>query len=158
FLIELKARISLAQGNLAGARAVIGSVPKDVDQAGLVAFFAMSGDLYWVLEDAQQALVLQLRSDAWDGDRGTWGSVLAQTYWLRGDRARARVYADSARIALEEQLRAAPQDAQRHVFYGLCLAYLGRKTDAINEGRRGVALLPITKDARNGPYLQHQLV
>ena len=54
-------------------------------------------------------------------------------------------------------MRAAPQDAQRHALLGLALAYLGRKATAIQEGERGVALLPITKDAYVGPYIQHQL-
>ena len=62
------------------------------------------------------------------------------------------------RLALEEQLRAAPGDGQRHVFRGLALAYMGRKAEAIAEGQRGVALWPISRDAFNGAYIQHQLV
>jgi serine/threonine-protein kinase len=38
------------------------------------------------------------------------------------------------------------------------LAYLGRKAEAIAEGERGVALVPISRDAYNGPYTQHQFV
>ncbi len=67
------------------------------------------------------------------------------------------LYADSARIGLAEQSRAAPDDAQRHVFLGLSLAYLGRKAEAVREGQRGVDLLPISKDASTGPYIQLQL-
>ena len=47
---------------------------------------------------------------------------------------------------------------QRHVLRGLALAYLGRKEEAIREGERGVALDPMSKDAVDGPYDQHQLV
>jgi hypothetical protein len=68
------------------------------------------------------------------------------------------VYADSARLALESQIRAAPDDGQRHALLGLALAYLGRKAEAIREGRRGVALMPISRDAYFGPYNQLQLV
>src|SRR6188474_2364852 len=89
---------------------------------------------------------------------GSWGIVLAQLYHLRGNRVRAAIYADSARHGLEEQSRAAPDDAQRHVLLGLALAYLGRKAEAIREGRRGVELLPISRDALLGPYVQLQLV
>jgi tetratricopeptide (TPR) repeat protein len=88
---------------------------------------------------------------------GAWGIVRAQTYWLRQDPARARVYADSARLAFDEQLRATPDDAQRHVLRGLALAYLGRKAEAIADGERGVALLPVSRDAFSGAYNQHQL-
>jgi len=80
------------------------------------------------------------------------------TYWLHGDTVHARVYADSARIALERQLKVTPLDQQRHVILGLALAYLGQTGDAIREGERAVALAPMSHDAQGGPYYQHQLV
>ena len=129
-----------------------------MEPAALLAFFGNYWDLYWVLDDAQQQQLLTLPPSAFDDDRGAWGIVRAQTYWLRKDPAKARVYADSARLAIAEQLRATPEDAQRHVLRGLALAYLGRKAEAIAEGERGVALLPISRDAFSGAYNQHQLV
>ena len=112
-----------------------------------------------MLDDAQQQQLLALPPSAFDDDRGAWGIVRAQTVRAaRRIRRKARVYADSARLAFEEQLRATPDDAQRHVFRGLALAYLGRKAEAIAEGERGVALLPISRDAFTGAYIQHQLV
>lgn len=156
-LREGKAMVFLAQGDLAKARAVLNTVPKEVEPTALVAYVATYFDLTWVLDDAQQTLLLRLTPSEFDGDRGGWGIVFAQTYALRGDRVRTHAYADSARSAFKEQLRATPRDPQRHVFLGLALAYLGRKPDAVREGERGVALLPITQDAYAGPYLQHQL-
>src|SRR4029077_8321328 len=50
-----------------------------------------------------------------------------------------------------------PDDGQRHALRGLALAYLGRKAEAIAEGQRGVALVPISRDAFIGAYNQHQL-
>jgi tetratricopeptide (TPR) repeat protein len=78
-------------------------------------------------------------------------------YALKGDAANVRTYAEEARKAYEEQLRAAPDDAQSHVLLGLSLAYLGRKEEAIREGERSIALSPISKDGYFGPYMQHQL-
>jgi tetratricopeptide (TPR) repeat protein len=69
-----------------------------------------------------------------------------------------RAYADSAQLAIAEQLRATPDDGQRHVIRGLALAYLGRKAEAIREGERGMALVPVSRDAFLGAYIQHQLV
>ena len=155
--IEWRAQLPLAEGDLAGARATLKTVPKDVDATALIVYFANYQDLMWVLDDAQQVRLLGLTPSAFDGDRFAWGHILAQTYMLRGDLAKARVYADSARITVEEQLRATPNDAQRHVLYGLTLAYLGRKADAIREGELGVSLQPLSKDAYNGAYFQHQL-
>jgi tetratricopeptide (TPR) repeat protein len=93
----------------------------------------------------------------YDDDRGTWGIVRAQTYYLRGDRAEARIYADSARQGYEATLKATPDDAQRRAFLGLALAYLGRKAEAIRAGERAVALIPASRDGYIGPYLQHLL-
>jgi serine/threonine-protein kinase len=157
-LIENKAMIHLAQGDLPGARTTIHAASAETEPTALAAAFGNYWDLYWVLDDSQQLLLLRLPPSAYDGDRGTWGIVRAQTYDLRGDRAHARVYADSARIGFEETLRATPDDAQRHVFLGLALAYLGRKTEAMKEGERAVALVPASRDGYTGSYIQHQLV
>ncbi|HSF03029.1 MAG TPA: tetratricopeptide repeat protein, partial [Solirubrobacterales bacterium] len=122
-LIQGRAMVLLAQGDLAGARAVLRAAPAEVEPEALVAYMATYWDLGWILDDAQQQLLLGLGPDAFGSDRGTWGLVLAQAYALRGDQAGARVYADSARLAFEEQVRDVPDDAQRHVLLGLALAY-----------------------------------
>jgi len=75
---------------------------------------------------------------------------------MRGDPPRTRAYADTARVALEEKL-AAQDDAQLHVLLGTALAYLGRRDEAVREGRRAVEMMPISKEAFTGPYIQHQL-
>jgi TolB-like protein/Flp pilus assembly protein TadD len=157
-VIEIRAMVALARGDLPAGRTVLRAVPREVDPAALVAYVATFYDLVWMLDDAQQRLLLGLAPAAFDNDRGNWGIVLAQAYALRGDPAHTRAYADSARLGFEEQLRDAPDDAQRHVLLGLALAYLGRKADALREGERGVALAPITKDAFSGTYVQHQLI
>jgi serine/threonine-protein kinase len=147
----------LGEGDLAGARATLQAASKNVEPTALVSYIANYQDLAWALDDEQQQLLLRLTPEAFDGDRTTWGICLAQAYWFRGDRANARLYAEEARKANEEQLREAPQDAQQHAILGLSLAYLGRKEEAVKEGLRAVELLPTSKDAANGPYLRHQL-
>jgi tetratricopeptide (TPR) repeat protein len=157
FIRHTRVRVALAQGDLPGAQAVLRAVPKEVDPTALVAFMATYNDLMWVLDEAQQRLLLRLTPSAFDNDRADWGGSLAQTYAFRGDRAKARAYADSARLAYEQRLRATPQNASLHSFLGLNLAYLGQKAAAIREGKRGVGLLPISRDASEGAYLQHYL-
>jgi serine/threonine-protein kinase len=152
-----RAMVALAQGDLSTAQAVLRAAPNEVDPTALVAYVATYWDLMWVLDEAQQRLLLRLTPGAFDDDRSAWGIVLAQTYALQGNTAKARVYADSARLASEQELQASPQDALRHALLGLALAYLGRKAAAIREGERGVSLLPISRDALGGAYLQHQL-
>ncbi|HEX2449690.1 MAG TPA: serine/threonine-protein kinase [Gemmatimonadales bacterium] len=156
--VFLKVLTALGRGDSAAARAVIRAASARIDEATLLPYFAAYQDLFWVLDDEQQHRVLALPPGAFDGDRGVWAIVRAQLYHLRGDSARAAAYADSARTVLREQSRAAPDDAQRHAVLGVALAYMGRKAEAIREGRRGVELLPLDRDAYLAPYVQLQLV
>lgn len=149
-----KAMVYVAQGNLPAAQEVIRQVSPAVPAADLAAFFANYWDMYWVLDDSHQQLVLGLDSTAFDNDRAAWGTVMMELYELRGDHRRARAYADSARVASLHQLKDAPNDPQRHVVLGLQLAYLGRKAEAIAEGQRAMAMAPIDRDKTNGPYYQ----
>jgi serine/threonine-protein kinase len=150
--------VELGRGRLDSARAVIRAAGPQINPAQLYRLLATYLDCYWALDDDAQRQVLALPPAAYDGDRSAWAIVRTQLYHLRGDRARSAVYADSARLAFEEQLQATPGDAQRHALLGLALAYLGQGADAVREGRRAVELRPVSRDARDGPYLQLQLV
>ncbi len=149
--------VALAQSDVHGARAVLRAAPEEIDEATLVAFFGWYADLMWMLDDAQQRLLLTLPPSAFDGDRDSWAYVRMQTYAIRGDLAKARAYADTAHQGIERALRRAPNNAQRHVLAGIALAYLGRKAEAIREGLRAVELLPVGRSLADGAYLQHQL-
>ena len=154
---ETRAMVYLGMGDLASARRVITEAEREVEPTALVQWVATFYDLFWVLSDEQQQLLLRLPPGPFDDDRESWGLALAGTYALRGDTARARAYADSARIAGEAYLREAPENGQLHALLGVTLAYLGRKAEAIREGRRAVELLPLSRNAYGGAYLQHQL-
>jgi predicted Zn-dependent protease len=147
--------IPLARGDLADARALLAKSPADVDLPTFVAYLATYWDLYWVLDTDQRDLVKRLTPASFDGDAGSWGVALAGVYEVEKDRRRAAAYGDSARVAFEQQLYAAPENAQLHVLLALALAYAGRKEAAIREGERAVALDPTS--SQTGSYIQHQL-
>ncbi len=157
-LIEQKAMTFLGEGSLAGARSVLHAVPREVEPTAMVSYLATYFDLVWVLDEEQRELLLRLTPSAFDNNRGAWSLCLVQACALKADEANVRSHAEEARNAFRQQLLAAPQDPQLHILLGLSLAYLGQRDDAIREGERGVALLPVTKDAYVGPYLEHQLV
>ena len=71
---------------------------------------------------------------------------------MDGDTAEMRAYADSARVVLERQLASRPDEADWHGPLGIVYAVLGRKEDAIREGKRAVELLPRSKDALSGSH------
>jgi tetratricopeptide (TPR) repeat protein len=154
--IQYKAMTFVAEGNEPAARAVFAEAAKTVDATALVAYFANYWGLGWLLDEHHRQLLLRLTPSAFDDDRAQWAIVLAQACALSGDQSGARTYAEEARKALEEQLRSVPQDADRHVSLGIALAILGRKEDAVREGKRGVALDPIAKDAYGGPWVQQE--
>jgi eukaryotic-like serine/threonine-protein kinase len=157
-LVLLRIESVLGRGDLAGARQIIAQAgTRRVEPSMLGAYLASYDDLYWVLNDAQQRLVLTLPLSAFDGDTAAWGLVRAELYHLRGDPTHSRVYADSARRAFATRVRRTPGDAESRCLFGLALAYKGLKTAAIREGERGVALEPISHNGVTGPYCQHQL-
>ena len=103
----------------------------------------LHGDLLGSLLGARRrpaALVKRLTPTSFDGDAGSWGLALAGVYEVEGDRRRAAAYGDSARAAFEQQLYAAPENAQLHALLGVALAYAGRKDAAIRDGERALAL------------------
>jgi eukaryotic-like serine/threonine-protein kinase len=149
--VEVRAMVELGKGDLPAARAVIRRFVPAIDSSALVIQFGNFWDLYWVLDDAQQRYLLAQSEASFGGPTG-WATTLAETFALRGDKVRARIYADSARLALEKVLKAAPEDGQSHALLGLMYAYLGRKADAIREVERATTGTPIAQDGYSGPY------
>lgn len=152
-----KAMAYIGQGDLSSAKNLIRGLSPASPDSEVVAYFSYYWDMYWVLDDAQQARVLMLSPALFDNDRAAWATTLMQMYWLKGDTTRARAYADTSYKGNVALMRDAPNDAQRKVLVGLALAYLGQKDSAIAEGRAGTALSPLSTDKINGPYYQHQL-
>ncbi len=83
--------------------------------------------------------------------------ALASVFHAKKEFALMRSHADQARISLEELREERPQDARLHSSLGLAYAYLGRKEEAIQEGRRAVNLTPVSDDAYGGPFYVHYL-
>jgi TolB-like protein/Flp pilus assembly protein TadD len=76
---------------------------------------------------------------------------------MTNDSEQARVAFSAARTAQEKTIQAQPNYGPPLCVLGLIDAALGRKEDALREGRRAVELLPVEKDAINGPRMIAQL-
>ena len=68
----------------------------------------------------------------------------------QGDIAGAQKHFEDARPVFENAVKEAPLSAIRHANLGWLYAFMGRKEDAISEGRRAVELKPESKDAVDG--------
>ena len=115
--IEFRLSTFLSEGDLTAARRVMDELPGEVNRMQLAAALS-EHDLFWVLDRPTQDRVLALSPAAFDDDRAKWGQVLAEGHLLQGNRRLAKVYADSARIAVERQLAGVPDDGYLNVYRG----------------------------------------
>ena len=69
------------------------------------------------------------------------------------DDTKARSAFTAARVEQEKIVQAQPNYGPALCVLGLIDAGLGRKEEALREGRRAVELLPVEKDAINGPLM-----
>jgi serine/threonine protein kinase/TolB-like protein/Flp pilus assembly protein TadD len=72
---------------------------------------------------------------------------------MTNDDETARAAFTVARVEQEKAVKAQPNYGPPLCVLGLIDAGLGRKEDALREGRRAVELLPVRKDAINGPLM-----
>jgi TolB-like protein/Tfp pilus assembly protein PilF len=79
------------------------------------------------------------------------------TYLAQGDHVNAQKAFEKARPDFEAALQEAPDSAERHAILGWLYALMGRKNDAIAEGRRALELKPESKDAVVGPLMSGYL-
>jgi serine/threonine-protein kinase len=68
----------------------------------------------------------------------------------QGDIVGAQKYFQGAQPVFEDAVKEAPSSAIRHANLGWLYAFMGRKEDAIREGRHAVELKPESKDAVDG--------
>jgi serine/threonine protein kinase/Flp pilus assembly protein TadD len=147
--------LRLARGDLAGARSVARSIPKDGNEPTMISFFSFDWSTSELLDDEQKQLLLRLPPSQFGGGRGGWGLALAYGHLMLGDSLRMRAYADSALPSLENGVRDSPDEPNNHALFGIALAFLGRKAEAIRAGQRAVALRG--DDGFQGPNLHHFL-
>jgi tetratricopeptide (TPR) repeat protein len=87
------------------------------------------------------------------------GVIYPHSYWegvvarWQGDTAKAQAAFTAARQEVEKIVEKQPDFAAALSLLGMIDAGLGRKEDALREGRRGCELLPISKDALDGMSL-----
>jgi tetratricopeptide (TPR) repeat protein len=103
---------------------------------------------------AQRALAVMPPGGCYDAEipfPNSWCEGLAAH--MRGDEQTARVEFLKARTELEKELRDQPNYAEAICALGVIDAVLGNKESAIKEGERAVELMPVTKNAVQGPLL-----
>ncbi len=165
-----RAAISLRkEGDVAPLRAVLREIPRDFDPGGGVTNIAVRLSLMERDYDGAERLLKESRYERFN-DIGVGGpAAILDGYtfpraWYEGLIARGRGDNDAAERAfrsaqrtVEADLAKAPGDAKLVAMLGLVHAMKGRHEDAIAAGRRAVELLPISRDAYDGPLIAAKL-
>ena len=150
----------LSKGDLTLAEKQLSSIAADSDPNGMVAWMR-----WWLLilqRNFPEALAV---AEKFPGETlivettAPVPKVLLKAiiHRLQGDKPKAQIEFEQARIVSENLLHEAPEDPARHAQHGLILAALGRKQEAIAEGKRAVELLPESQDAFDGPKITASL-
>jgi adenylate cyclase len=82
---------------------------------------------------------------------------VGRTAWLFGNKELARTALTDARAIFERTTREQPNYPQAWSYLGLTDAMLGRRSEAIQEGKRACEVLPYTKDSWVGPTFENYL-
>jgi len=78
--------------------------------------------------------------------------LYSRIYGYMDNKELAKKYYDEARSILESKIKEQPEHARFHSALGISYAGLGRKEDAVREGKLAVEMLPVSKEAMRGPY------
>ena len=149
-LVELdwRADIKAFQATLAAVIAENPSAAPDVDNPD-----------YALCERTAAAAARALMNYPRDGRTTEYGINCPRAYWegvvagWQGDSAKAQAAFTAARSEVENLLAKQPDFAAAISLLGVIDAGLGRKEQALQEGRRACELLPTSKDAISGVYL-----
>src|SRR5881398_944635 len=108
-------------------------------------------DRDWDAAARAAAMLSQKDSLRWSFQLGRdfWVGVVAR---LKGDETSAHAAFMRARAQQEEEIRAHPDDVTLLAELGLIDAGLGRKEEALSEGRRAMELAPSVKDESTEPF------
>ncbi len=141
------------KGSTAPIKHVLESIAPNLDPDGVVTFTRCDVALMDRNATAAEGALQLARLDTFVAPTGVQlpkGYLAGCVALMRNDVAQAQREFEAARGALEDLVTKSPQDGVRHGQLGFLYALMGRKDDALREGRRGVELTPISKDVVNG--------
>lgn len=153
----LKAKLALeSTGNLSPAEQALAQVPAGIDPEGMMTVYRIN--ILTLQRKFREALQLaqQLPGEVYHAE-GTAPVPKAflegLSHFFLGEKDKARADFDHARVIMEKSVSEAPDDSSRHATLGAIFAGLGRKEEAIREGKKAVELQPESKDAFEGPQV-----
>jgi tetratricopeptide (TPR) repeat protein len=131
----------------------LAEVPADVDTGGQVTQFRYDANMFLRDFDAAEKVLERSSRTVFENPFGApvtkaflQGTVAA----ARGDSVRAKQLFETELPFAQNEVQQHPDSAKAHVQLGIVYAYLGRREEALREGRRAQELLPESQDAYYG--------
>jgi len=141
-------------------KSLVDQVPTGVDPDGAITAtrweVAMLGRDYFA---AKKVLETFSANELSYTNAGTTPKIFFEgcIYLAQGVNVKAQEALELARPALEAAVQEAPASAERHAILGCLYAFMGRKDDAMREGRLTVELKPESTDAVDGTLMSGYL-
>jgi TolB-like protein/Tfp pilus assembly protein PilF len=144
------------KGDTHQLKSILDQLPSGVDPDGVVT--SCRWDLAMIERDfaaAKRALDTSPLNEISYTNSGSTPKIFLEgcVYLAQGDNENAQKAFEKARPSFEALVKEAPLSADRHANLGWLYAFMGRKDDAIREGRRAVELKPESKDAFDGAIM-----
>ncbi len=149
----IHAQIELQRGDIKAALPFLNALPADYDPDGATTWTRITVALYERDIDRAASILAAWKKEELVGANGQLVPLsFCQGIIARagGDTAKASEAFARARTTVAAQLAERPDDPMVMATLGLIDAGLGRKEDALREGRRAVELRPLSDDADDG--------
>jgi tetratricopeptide (TPR) repeat protein len=144
------------KGDTGALRHALVDVPAGTDPDGVVTSCRWDGAM---MERDFKGAADVLAASSLDAVDYTNGGATPKTFLAGctamavGNQSAAQASFATAAAQFEKALKEQPEVPERHANLGLCYAFMGRRDDAIREGRRAVELKPESKDAFDGAIM-----
>jgi TolB-like protein/Flp pilus assembly protein TadD len=145
------------KGSTAPIKAALQSLPPNLDPDGVVTFARWDVSL---MDRDADAAERALANSPLDTITSQTGVPLPKSYLqacvdlVRGNTAKAQTEFEAARPVIEKLVADGPQSGTRRAQLGFLYAFLGRKEDALREGKRAMELVPIKHDIIEGAVVE----
>jgi TolB-like protein/Flp pilus assembly protein TadD/predicted Ser/Thr protein kinase len=166
--IELNPDLSLQKISLAGIYILKGNLQIASDlvyKVSIKSYIDLNSNLkayIYILERKFDAAINNLKSTNKPYENSQFAftpedEMLGLIYKYKNEPALSKKYFESAKDELEKKLKVTPQDERLHSSLGIVYAGLGMKDKAVAEGKKGIELLPLKKEAYRGYYRQLEM-
>jgi len=145
------------KGSTASIKAALQSLPPNLDPDGVVTFARWDVSLMDRDTDGAEKAMANTPLDTITSQTGVplpKSYLKACVFLVRGDTAKAQTEFEGALPLIEKLVTESPQSGTRRAQLGLLYAFLGRKEDALREGKRAMELIPITHDIIEGAVVE----